>query len=197
MKMAFIGDSLVSCTNETLANTWYDIASKKMGFEVVNNAAGGKLTLVMWGMFKMDVVDEKADGVFLCCGMNDILLDEPMSSIEENMAGTLDKARDAGLPIVILGIPPLTRIESTEKGWQLPSEFEKHNAALREYRQWLQEEAERRNLPVLDYEQVLSEAEKKTGRSMFQDGLHPNKEGYQAVAEAFEEVLKAALQEQA
>ena len=41
MKMAFIGDSLVSCTNETLAYTWYDIASKKMGFEVVNNAAGG------------------------------------------------------------------------------------------------------------------------------------------------------------
>lgn len=29
MKMAFIGDSLVSCTNETLANTWYDIASKR------------------------------------------------------------------------------------------------------------------------------------------------------------------------
>ena len=29
--MAFIGDSLVSCTNETLANTWYDIASKKDG----------------------------------------------------------------------------------------------------------------------------------------------------------------------
>ena len=85
MKMAFIGDSLVSCTNETLANTWYDIASKKMGFDVVNNAAGGKLTLVMWGMFKMDVVDEKADGVFLCCGMNDILLDEPMSSIQENI----------------------------------------------------------------------------------------------------------------
>ena len=55
MKMAFIGDSLVSCTNETLANTWYDIASKKMGFDVVNNAAGGKLTLVMWGMFKMGV----------------------------------------------------------------------------------------------------------------------------------------------
>ena len=143
MKMAFIGDSLVSCTNETLANTWYDIASKKMGFDVVNNAAGGKLTLVMWGMFKMDVVDEKADGVFLCCGMNDILLDEPMSSIQENISGTLDKARDAKLPIVILGIPPLTRIESTEKGWQLPSEFEKHNAALREYRQWLREEAEK------------------------------------------------------
>ena len=50
---------------------------------------------------------------------------------------------------------------------------------------------------MLDYEKVLSEAEEKTGRSMFQDGLHPNKEGYQAVAEAFEGVLKAALQEKA
>ena len=168
-----------------------------MGFDVVNIAAGGKLTLVMWGMFKMDVVDEKADGVFLCCGMNDILLDEPMSSIQENISGTLDKARDAKLLIVILGIPPLTRIESTEKGWQLPSEFEQPNAALREYRQWLQEEADRRNLPVLDYEKVLSEAEEKTGRSMFQDGLHPNKEGYKVVAEAFAAVLTRALQEQA
>lgn len=69
----------------------------------------------------MDVVDEKADGVFLCCGMNDILLDEPMSSIQENISGTLDKARDAKLPIVILGIPPLTRIESTEKGGSCPA----------------------------------------------------------------------------
>ena len=41
MKLAFIGDSLVSCTNVTLADTWYDIASRKRGFEVVNNAAGG------------------------------------------------------------------------------------------------------------------------------------------------------------
>ncbi len=29
MKLAFIGDSLVSCTNVTLADTWYDIASRK------------------------------------------------------------------------------------------------------------------------------------------------------------------------
>ena len=197
MKMAFIGDSLVSCPNVTLTETWPDIAGKKLGLEVVNNAAGGKLTLVMRGMFPYDVLNENADGVFILCGMRDIMLDEPMSSIEENISGTLDKARDAGLPIVILGIPPLTRIESTEKGWQLPSEFEKHNAALREYRQWLREEAERRNLPVLDYEKVLSEAEEKTGRSMFQDGLHPNKEGYQAVAEAFEAVLTQVLQGQA
>ena len=171
-----------------------DTARKVLGDEGLVSQVVPDLTAEDFGFYLQEI-----PGAFLwlCCGMNDILLDEPMSSIKENISGTLDKARDAGLPIVILGIPPLTRIESTEKGWQLPSEFEKHNAALREYRQWLQEEAERRNLPVLDYEKVLSEAEEKTGRSMFQDGLHPNKEGYQAVAEAFEGVLKAALQEKA
>ena len=37
MKMAFIGDSLVSCPNVTLTETWPDIAGKKLGLEVVNN----------------------------------------------------------------------------------------------------------------------------------------------------------------
>ena len=97
MKMAFIGDSLVSCPNVTLTETWPDIAGKKLGLEVVNNAAGGKLTLVMRGMFPYDVLNENADGVFILCGMRDIMLDEPMSSIEENIQVTLDKAQEAGL----------------------------------------------------------------------------------------------------
>lgn len=49
---------------------------------------------------------------------------------------------------------------------------------------------------MLDYEKS-SVKRKKNRPSMFQDGLHPNKEGYQAVAEAFEAVLTRALQEQA
>ena len=197
MKLAFIGDSLVSCTNVTLADTWYDIASKKRGFEVVNNAAGGKLTLVMWGMFNMDVVDEKADGVFICCGMNDILLDDPLEKVKENMSGTFDKAEKAGLSPIFIGLPPLTRIESTEKGWQLPSEFEKHNAVLKDYRQWLKEEAARRNLPTLDYEQVLSDAEKAAGHSVFEDGLHPTPEGYKAIADAFVDLLDETVKDKA
>lgn len=185
MKMAFIGDSLVSCPNVAVKDGWYDQVAKTLGLDYVNNAAGGKMTLVMWGMFKMDVVDENADGVFLCCGMNDILLDEPLHKVKENIAGTLDKAQAAGLSPIIVGKPPLTRPESAEHGWQVPSEVEKHNAALKEYRAWLDEEAAKRNLPLFDYEQVMQEAEKAAGKSLFQDGLHPTAEGYQAVAKAF------------
>ncbi len=196
MKMAFIGDSLVSCPNVSVKDGWYDQVAKTLGMDYCNNAAGGKMTLVMWGMFKMDVVDEKADGVFLCCGMNDILLDDPLEKIKENISGTLDKAQAAGLSPIIVGKPPLTRPESAEHGWQVPSEVEKHNAALQEYRAWLDEEAARRGLPLFDYEQVLQDAEKRAGKSLLQDGLHPTAEGCQAIAQAFLNQFGAALKEQ-
>ena len=32
MKIVFVGDSLVSCTNVALAATWPEIAAKKLGF---------------------------------------------------------------------------------------------------------------------------------------------------------------------
>ncbi|MCD2435047.1 GDSL-type esterase/lipase family protein [Acidaminococcus sp. NSJ-142] len=190
MKMAFIGDSLVSCPNVTLTETWPDIAGKKLGLEVVNNAAGGKLTLVMRGMFPYDVLNENADGVFILCGMRDIMLDEPMSSIEENIQVTLDKAQEAGLKVIVLGKPPLTTLKSAEAGWQVPSEVDKHNEALKTYRAWLDEEAARRNLPVLDFQEVLTKAAAESGKELLLDGLHPNAEGYKAVAAAFVKLME-------
>ena len=50
MKIVFVGDSLVSCTNVALAATWPEIAAKKLGFTAVNHAAGGRLTILMRGM---------------------------------------------------------------------------------------------------------------------------------------------------
>lgn len=54
MKIVFVGDSLVSCTNVALAATWPEIAAKKLGFTAVNHAAGGRLTILMRGMFCSD-----------------------------------------------------------------------------------------------------------------------------------------------
>lgn len=190
MKIAFIGDSLVSCTNVKANEAWPGLAAEKLGFTAVNNAGGGKLTLVMWGMFNMDVVDEKADGVFIQCGMNDILLDDPLSKVKENISGTLDKAEKAGLFPIILGKPPFTQPESVDAGWQLGSEVKKHNEALKEYRAWLDEEAARRNIPILDLQTVLEEGEAALGHKLQSDGLHFTPEGYAMVADAFVKLMK-------
>lgn len=51
---------------------------QKLGFTAVNHAAGGRLTILMRGMFCSDALAEAPDGVFIQCGINDVLLDEPL-----------------------------------------------------------------------------------------------------------------------
>ena len=63
MKIVFVGDSLVSCTNVALAATWPEIAAKKLGFTAVNHAAGGRLTILMRGMFCSDALAEAPDAL--------------------------------------------------------------------------------------------------------------------------------------
>lgn len=98
MKIVFVGDSLVSCTNVALAATWPEIAAKKLGFTAVNHAAGGRLTILMRGMFCSDALAEAPDGVFIQCGINDVLLDEPLEKMKENICVTLDTAKEGGIP---------------------------------------------------------------------------------------------------
>lgn len=74
----------------------------------------------------------------------------------------------------MLGSPILARPESTEKGWQLPSEFAKHDAALKAYRQFLKQEAARRDLPFFDMEAVFEAIQEKASENLLVDGIHPN-----------------------
>jgi acyl-CoA thioesterase-1 len=190
MKFVFVGDSLVGCPNVRLAESWPEAAAQKVGFKAVNSAAGGRLTLIMRGMFRTDVIAENPDGVFILCGTNDVLLDEPLEKIKENIKVTLDQAENAGIKMIVLGQPSFTRPESADAGWQIPSEVDKHNKVLEEYRAWLEKEAQRRRIPTLDLEKVLAAGEKAAGHSLFIDGLHPTAEGNGLIADAFVTLLK-------
>lgn len=77
-----------------------------------------------------------------------------------------------------------------DAGWQLGSEVKKHNEALKEYRAWLDEEAARRNIPVLDLQTVLEQGEAAVGHKLQADGLHFTPEGYALVADAFVKLMK-------
>ena len=193
MKIVFVGDSLVSCTNVALAATWPEIAAKKLGFTAVNHAAGGRLTILMRGMFCSDALAEAPDGVFIQCGINDVLLDEPLEKMKENICVTLDTAKEGGIPLIMLGSPILARPESTGKGWQLPSEFAKHDAALKAYRQFLKQEAARRDLPFFDMEAVFEAIQEKASENLLVDGIHPNEKGYAALADAFVDFFRPLM----
>ncbi len=147
----------------------------------------------MRGMFCSDALAEAPDGVFIQCGINDVLLDEPLEKMKENICVTLDTAKEGGIPLIMLGSPILARPESTEKGWQLPSEFAKHDAALKAYRQFLKQEAARRDLPFFDMEAVFEAIQEKASENLLVDGIHPNEKGYAALADAFVDFFRPLM----
>ena len=85
------------------------------------------------------------------------------------------------------------RCVSTEKGWQLPSEFAKHDAALKAYRQFLKQEAARRDLPFFDMEAVFEAIQEKASENLLVDGIHPNEKGYAALADAFVDFFRPLM----
>lgn len=68
------------------------------------------------------------------------------------------------------------------------SDVEKHNDELRQYRQWLLSYGKETECIVIDFYEALLKAERRTGRNLYADGVHPNAEGYAVLAGA---VLKA------
>ena len=127
------------------------------------------------------------DAFFIMGGSNDILLGGELEKICQNMRTIVTTFKEQGKP-VYLGIPPLTKMESAMYGWQNASDVEKHNDGLRQYRQWLLSYGKETECIVIDFYEALLKAERRTGRNLYADGVHPNAEGYAVLAGA---VLKA------
>jgi lysophospholipase L1-like esterase len=121
-------------------------------------------------------------------GTNDILLEAPLPSVEQNMAAMMDMLVTLHKPVMI-GLPLLTRPESALYGWQTAGDVKRHNDAITQYRQWLEKAAISRQYDAVDFYQALLEGEQRLGFSLYADGIHPTAAGYTVLAEAVLPVL--------
>lgn len=197
MKILCIGDSLTCCYNVTEKYAWTTLLAEKTGSQVVCDAGGGRLTLLMSCGLKRDGFGQvKPDVLFFMGGTNDILVDEPMDKIIGNLTDIMEYAKASNV-LAWLGIPPLTTKKSIEEGWQSSFDWDKHNQQLAQLRKWLKDEAKVRNLPVFDFQDTLEKSAKGNMDSLLVDGLHPNIKGYRilgtAAAEIFAENIKCRI----
>lgn len=190
MKILCIGDSLTSCWNIDKQYAWTTILAEKTGAQVKVNAGGGRITLLMSCGLKRDGFGtDKPDLLFLMGGTNDILVDEPLSKITANLRDIMDYAKEHGVQLW-LGLQPLTTRTSIEAGWQSSFDWEAHNRAIEQLRQWLADEAAVRQVPVLDFQEILLKASDGNIDALLEDGLHPNKEGYRILGEKAVEIVR-------
>lgn len=185
MKLLCLGDSLTYGFAVQPDQSWTALVSAKSLIHIDNEGQCGDTTTGM--VYRLHQFDlGRYDAFFIMGGSNDILLDGDLEPICRNIGIIVTTFKRQGKP-VYLGIPPLTQTESAVYGWQNAKDVEKHNDEFRQYRQWLLSYGKETECIVIDFYEALLEAERRTGRNLYADGVHPNAEGYAVLAR---EVLK-------
>ncbi len=191
-RICCLGDSLTYGYDVTPQDTWISRLARETGWHMDNYGVCGDTASGMLYRLKQSHLDGY-DAFFLMGGSNDILLDEPLTAIQQPMQTMLTMLRQTGSP-VYAGIPILTKPESAAFGWQAASAIERHNDMLRQYRQWLLTWCRAHGITSIDFQQALAAAEQTAHIPLYADGVHPNAAGYAVLAEAARQCMQRAYE---
>jgi lysophospholipase L1-like esterase len=182
-----VGDSLTDAPLPADTwNRWTDVLAQRIDAPVVNAAIAGNRVLLEGGFgrplverFDRDVLERDGAGtVVLLAGTNDLSRDLPAADLRRELAALCAKARDAGLRVVLVTIPPAD--ERTPLA----------QAARREVNAWVRSGVAAD--VVVDADAVLRDpADPERLASAFDhgDGLHLSPAGHRALGEAVAEAL--------
>ena len=151
----------------------------------------------------------KPDLVILSCGTNDFIFLEGAAGEPDSAWANIQAMANAVLCCgvkLIVAAPPLTIPELASRRWSDGTDYAEVNRKLKELRQriehWCKEcaaEEAQENIPVQgimwDVQQLLDQNVKREGNTLegasrwFVDGLHPTKQGYEAMAKQLLKLL--------
>lgn len=177
------GDSLTAGYGALPGEGWVEVLAKrhpKMGW--YNHGQCGALTEdILDALECAAALARPGEGFFFMGGTNDILCGFRLSSIEGRVQERLSLISEK-VPLTI-GIPPLATKESIWTGWQSEAVYERNQADLAAYGDFLKKLAREIGVLAIDFSPafLLDDA-------WYYDGLHPNGKGYQRFAELAEHV---------
>jgi len=199
-KIAFLGDSITQGGWDNPAGYVHLVISglKANGVEAVPVPAGisGHKSNQMLARLERDVLSKKPQWMTVSCGVNDVWhgkkgvpLDEAMAATggyefapgedrgtyKKNMTEIVDKAKAAGVNVVLLTATVIQeKLDNSE------------NAKLAPYNDFLRQLAKEKSLPLGDlnalFQKRITEENKPGQKVLTQDGVHMNPEGNKVMA---------------
>lgn len=163
-KIVALGDSITYGFPYTNAESWFNIAAQKLGFDYLNQGINGDSTVWMYCRFQEDVLAHKPTHVIIMGGTNDAYCDELPTKVFANIKQLLLLAQTNGI-VPILGIP-------------IPCDDPYTEQLLEEYRLLLRHYAAEQAIPLLDFYAVMCDAHGQIPQGLHMDGVHPNVDGY-------------------
>lgn len=151
------------------------------GWEVLNRGVNGERTDQIAARFERDVVGEKPSIVVILGGVNDVYQGLPVAEPQGNLARMYRMAVGAGVRPVGCSVLPYNSMGRGEA------------RARRELNAWIREECGRLSMPFCDTSLAVADSRNPDRLSSSPDGLHPDVDGYRAMAQAITSVVESQL----
>ena len=165
------------------------------GKPYINRGIGGQTTSQMLVRFRRDVIGLQPKVVVILAGTNDIAGNTgPISNedIEANLATLAELARAHGVQVVFASVLPVSNYTPRSQEFFASRPAERTLALNR----WLRDYCAKERLPYLDYFTAMVDDRGMLRRELADDGLHPNRVGYDAMVPLAEKAIAQALEGQ-
>lgn len=171
------GEQRVIVYGASVAEYWSTRgASFFSGKPYINRGIGGQTSAQMLVRFRQDVIDLHPAAVVFLEGTNDVSRDMTAEMSENNWRSIMELAKANGIPMILTSITPSSHF---------PWRPDLHPAeTIRALNAWLKEYAASHSLVYVDFYPALANDEGGMKADLTIDGVHPNKQGYAAMAPA-------------
>ena len=187
-RVVFMGDSITEGWGQSGATPPPNRPAFFPGKPYVNRGISGQTTPQMVVRFRPDVVNLKPKVVVILAGINDIAENTgktTLEAIEDNFASMSEIARANGIRVVLCATLPASAFP-WHPGLEPAPKVKALNA-------WLKDYAAKNNLVYVDYYSHMANAEGGLKADLGNDGVHPNKVGYEIMAPLVEAGIAESL----
>lgn len=160
------------------------------GKPFINRGISGQTTPQMLIRFRPDVIALKPRVVVILAGTNDIAGNTGEMSLEDiegNLSSMVELARTNGIRVVMASVLPIHDYGTAKRSERRPPE------KIRQLNEWIKNYCKTNGHIYLDYYSHMLDETGMLKKEFANDGLHPNKDGYDVMKPLVEAAIKEAL----
>lgn len=180
-KVVFMGDSITEFWSREAPEYFQT-------HQYINRGISGQTTPQMLLRFRADVIALKPDVVVILAGINDIAGNTGPSTLEmitNNIFSMIDLAKAHNIKVILCSVLP-----AADFSWKPNQDPANKIIALNRV---LINYADSNAIPFVDYHSAMADNQNGLPLAYSNDGVHPNKAGYEVMAPLVEKVIELTL----
>ena len=188
-RVVFMGDSITDSWDDPKYGGFFP------GKPYIDRGISGQTTPQMLLRFRAEVIALKPKAVVILAGTNDIAGNTgPMSleAIEDNLISMAELARANKIRVVLASVLPISDYEARE-GKPIVQSVRRPPEKIKALNVWMQKYAADTHAIYLDYYSAMADDKGFLKDELSDDGLHPNRKGYDVMAPLAQHAIDSAL----